>query len=171
VSWRIVDGAAPIVTSITPGSQADKAGLQVGDQINSFQGMPIPEENTFRQQLLAAVGECIFEITRTGEAAPLTIRVTPQGNPIRVGMTWREDDGEPGVMLITQIIPGSAAEIGGLKLKDRIYSLNEHTFATGKDFSSLMSTVEAPLAFVVERSGKLQTIKIQPLVANPPTPQ
>jgi C-terminal processing protease CtpA/Prc len=171
VSWRITEGVAPVVTSITPGSQADKAGLKVGDKLNTFQGQPLPEENAFRQQLLAAEGECTFEVTRTGEPAPLTIRVTPLGNPIRVGMTWREDDGEPGVMLITQIIPGSAAEVGGLKLKDRIYSLNEHTFATGKDFSSLMSTVEAPLNFMVERSGKLQTIKIQPLVANPPAPQ
>ena len=171
VSWRIVEGSAPVVTSITVGSQAERAGLKMGDKLNAFQGQPIPEEKLFRQQMLAAEGECTFDVTRAGVAEPLSIKVTPIGNPIRVGMTWREDDGEPGVMLVTQIVAGSAAEVGGLKLKDRVYSLNDHTFTTGKDFSGLLSAAEAPLNFLIERNGKLQTIKVQPLAANAPPPQ
>lgn len=170
VSWKIVEGV-PTISAITAGSPADKAGLKMGDRLNAFQGQPLPDEVVFRQQMLVAEGECTFQVTRAGTAEPLTIKVTPVGNPIRVGLTWREDDGEPGVMLVTQIISGSAAEVGGLKLKDRIYSLNDHTFASGKEFSSLLSSAESPLTLLVERNGKLQTLKVQPLAVNPPAPQ
>lgn len=172
VSWRIVEGSPATVTSITPGSAAEKAGLRVGDQLLSYQGQPIAGEHAFRQQLLAAEGESVFEIKRTGADEPLVIKVTPAGAPIRVGLTWREDDGEPGVILITQIIAGSAAEVGGLKLKDRLYSLNGQSFASGKEFSALLTTTAAPLSFVVERSGRLQTIQVNPLALGPtPTAQ
>ncbi len=171
VSWRIVDNTPPVVTSITPGSPAEKAGLRVADKLNAFQGQAIPDEHTFRLQLLAAEGESSFEITRAGEVKPLLLKVTPAGLPIRVGITWREDDGEPGVMLVTQIVAGSAAELGGIQLKDRLHALNGQSFATGKEFSSLLTTAAAPLTFLVERTGKLQSIKVQPLTATQPAPQ
>lgn len=169
VSWRITKDAPATITSITPGSAAHQAGLQVGDQLLSFNGQPVPDETTFRLQLLAATGDCHFEIKRTGSDAPLAIKVTPAGQPIRVGITWREDDGEPGIMLVSQIVPGSAAEVGGLKLKDRIYSLNGQSFASGNEFSSLLSSATAPLNFLVERSGKLQTVRVDPLPTEPAT--
>lgn len=163
VAWRISENGPPVVTAVTPGSPGEKAGIRPGDKLLSFQGKPIPDDRNFRLQLLAAETESVFEISRAGIEKPLAIAVTPNGPPIRVGVTWREDDGEPGVMLVTQIVGGSAAEVGGLKLKDRIYSLNGRTFATGKDFSQLLATSEAPLTFMVERMGRLQSIKVEPL--------
>jgi len=165
VSWRIVKDSLAAITAITPASPAAQAGLKVGDQLVSFNGQPVSEEPAMRLQLLAAAGECVFEVKRAGEEMPLAIKVTPAGQPIRVGITWREDDGEPGVMLLTQVVPGSAAEAGGLKLRDRIYSLNGQSFASGNDFSTLLATSEAPLNFLVERTGKLQTVKVEPLPA------
>ncbi|QDU26526.1 Aminopeptidase S [Anatilimnocola aggregata] len=172
VSWRIAKDAPTIITSITPGSPADQAGMKVGDQLLSYNGQPVPDEQLFRLQLLASAGECIFEVKRAGEELPLELKVNPAGAPIRVGITWREDDGEPGVMLLSQIVPGSAADVGGLKLKDRIYALNGQSFANGAEFSGLLSTAEAPLNFLVERTGKLQTVRIEPLPSGrAPQPQ
>lgn len=171
VAWRMVENSPPVVSAITSGSPSEKAGIRAGDQILSFRGNPIPDEQTFRLQLLAAEGESVFELQRAGVEKPLTIAVTPNGPPIRVGVTWREDDGEPGTMLVSQVVSGSAADVGGIKVKDRIYSLNGQTFATGKDFSQLLATAEAPLTFVVERAGRLQSIKVQPLTPNQPLPQ
>jgi hypothetical protein len=163
VSWRITADAPATITALTPGSAAHQAGLLIGDQLLSFNGQPVPDETTFRLQLLAAPGECTFEVRRPGVEGVQTIKVTPSGQPIRVGITWREDDGEPGVMLLSQIVPGSAAEVAGLKLKDRIYSLNGQSFADGNDFSAQLSSATAPLNFLVERGGKLQTVRVDPL--------
>ncbi|WP_425616493.1 M20/M25/M40 family metallo-hydrolase [Anatilimnocola sp. NA78] len=165
VSWRIAKDAPAAITAITPASPAEQAGLKVGDQLLSFNGLPINDEPTMRLQLLAAAGECTFEVQRAGEETPRSIKVTPAGQPIRVGITWREDDGEPGVMLLTQVVPGSAAEVAGMKLRDRIYALNGQSFATGNDFSTLLATAESPFNLLVERGGKLQTVKVEPLPA------
>jgi hypothetical protein len=171
VAWRMVENGPPVVTSITPGSPAEKAGIRPGDQILSYQGEPITDEHTFRLRLLAAEGEITFELRRAGVEAPLAISLVPNGRPIRVGLTWREDDGEPGTMIVSQVVPGSAADVGGLKVRDRIYRLNGETFATTEDFSRLLATAESPLTFVVERSGRLQSIKVEPLPRTQPQPQ
>ena len=117
----------------------------------------------FRLMLLAATGETTFSVEREGEAEPLEIKVTPQGSPVRVGISWRMDDGEPGTAVITQVTFGSAAHAADLKLKDRIYSVAGQSFATQEEFSRLLRETPSPIELVIERSGKLQTVQLEVL--------
>jgi len=117
-----------IMLQPTPGSPAEAAGIRAGDHLLKFDGAAITDENLLRLQLLAAVGKKSFTIEREGEKEPLNITVTPRGDPIRVGISWREDPAEPGSVILTQVIPGSAAALASLAVGDRLYAFGgRHT--------------------------------------------
>ncbi|HUE69506.1 MAG TPA: M20/M25/M40 family metallo-hydrolase [Pirellulaceae bacterium] len=154
----------------SPGSAAEAAGIRGGDRLLSYEGMPIEDEHRFRLELFAARGPKTFRVQREGGAEPLEIAIEPRGNPIRVGITWREDPAEPGIVLLTQVVAGSAADAAGLKVKDRIYAVGEHRFAGSDDFGKLINALPGPLEMLVERQGRLSTKKIEVLPAEMAAP-
>src|SRR5206468_7801161 len=124
---------------------AEKAGLRAGDRLLEFQGQPIPDASQLRLELLAARGETTFLIARDGSQTPLLLKVTPQGEPIRVGITWRMDEGEPGTVIVSQVIYGSAAHLAGVKVGDRVYKVGGSSFRTQAEFVSLLTSATNPL--------------------------
>jgi hypothetical protein len=162
IPFKVEEGDPPkiILTGLTPGAPAYKSGLKVGDQILEIQGEPIRDVDRFRLQLLAAHGQTTFLVKREGNETPLLIKVTPAGEPIRIGLSWRADPGEPGTVILTQVIYGSPAHIAGLKLRDRIYSVGGQAFKTTDEFVTLLGTAPSPIEMVVEREGKLQTLTL-----------
>ena len=55
---------------------------------------------------------------------------------------------------------GSAADAGGLRLKDRIYEVNGQKFADSPQLLQLVKELPGPLEFLVERYGRLRTVTI-----------
>lgn len=159
-----VENADPlkiVLTTLTPGAPAEASGLKPGDELLEIDGHPLASEQQFRLQLLAAAGETTFLVKRPDSDTPLLYKVKPRGEPIRVGLSWRFDDGEPGAIVVTQIITGSAAQVAGLKLRDRIYSIGGQSFQTDADFVKLLTTIPSPMDLLVERDGKLQTLTLE----------
>jgi len=156
------------LTSVPRGTPAEKAGLRAGDRLLEFQGEAIRDEVRFRLQLLAAQGETSFLIQREGIQTPQLIKITPVGDPIRVGITWRTDDGEPGTVIVNQVVYGSAAEAAGLKVGDRIYSIGGRPFTTESEFVTLLTTAPSPLAMELERDGQIQAVTLHVLDEPPP---
>jgi S1-C subfamily serine protease len=167
--FRVEAGDVPqlFVTALTPGSPAEKAGLKAGDRLLEFQGERIVDETRLRLQLLAARGETMFLVQRPGTDTPLIFKVTPAGEPVRVGVTWRWDDGEPGTVIVNQVIYGSAAHAAGLKVADRIYAVGGRPFKTQADFLALLSNATSPLEMTVEREGKVHNARLL-LIDEPP---
>jgi hypothetical protein len=154
-----------VLLAPTPGSPAEGAGLRAGDRLVKYDGAPIADENLLRLQLMAAVGEKKFVIEREGEKEPSEISVTPRGSPIRVGISWREDSAEPGTVILTQVIPGSAAQLAGLAVGDRLHALGGQRFANGDELSKLISTSPSPFEVIMERSGRMRVLKVETLPA------
>jgi C-terminal processing protease CtpA/Prc len=169
--FQVLPGEPPqvMLTGVNPGTPAEAAGFKTGDRLVSFQGEPITDEHLFRLQLLAASGETTFVVQREGEAAPIEIKLTPAGSPIRVGISWRLDEGEPGAALLTQVIYGSAAHRAGLQLRDRIYSVAGQRFTTQEEVTRLLKETASPIELLIERAGKLQTVKLETIDAAPPS--
>jgi hypothetical protein len=157
--FRIEKGEEPkfIVTAPSPGSPADRAGFKPGDRLLEFNGQRIEEEARLRLQLLAARGDTTFLVQRPGNGTPLLLTVKPAGEPIRVGITWRLDDGEPGTAIVNQVIYGSAAHVAGLKIGDRVYSVGRRNFQLQDEFVALLTNAQSPLEMVIERDGRLHT--------------
>ena len=156
--FRVEAGSPPrvFVTEVNPGSPADRGGLKAGDRLLEFQGAPITDDSRLRLELLAARGQTTFLVERPGTETPLLLKVTPRGEPVRVGITWRLDDGEPGTAIVTQVIYGSAAHVAGINLADRVYSVGGQLFRTQEDFIRLLTSAVSPLEMVVERDGRLR---------------
>jgi len=167
--FRVDAGDEPkfIVTTLSPGTAAEKSGIRSGDRLLEFQGEPIRDEARFRLQLLAASGEATFLVQRPGSETPLLFKITPTGDPIRVGITWRLDDGEPGTAIVTQVIYGSAAHAAGVKFADRVYSIGGRSFKTQAELLNLLSIATSPLEMVLERDGRIRTATLN-LLEEPP---
>ncbi len=85
----------------------------------------------------------------------------PEGSPTpRVGISWREDRAEPGVVFLTRIAKGSSAEAAGLELHDRILQIQGQDFANSADFErrlqAQLARQAAEILLLIERKGHIQ---------------
>jgi C-terminal processing protease CtpA/Prc len=86
------------------------------------------------------------------------------GNPVHLGLSWREDPVEPQAVYITRVVRHSPSAAAGFQVNDRIYSVDGNSFT---DRNELLSHVQALLAenaslirFEVERRGVIRNIDV-----------
>jgi hypothetical protein len=83
----------------------------------------------------------------------------------RLGISWREDKGEPGSVLVTQVVEGTPADAARLAVQDRIYELNDNRFADAAEFeSAILALLDArvpELTLLVERRGNLRYVVVE----------
>jgi S1-C subfamily serine protease len=151
-----------IVSRVTPGGAAGKAGLLVGDSITTVDGAPILVEALLPATVLRAADEVSVEIIR-GDAEPQTVRIPLTGQRTELGISWREDAAAPGAVYVTRVVPYSPADRAGIALHDRIYALDGEPFA---DQDALLEQVRERLAeatamqFEVETRGRIRTVEV-----------
>jgi hypothetical protein len=150
-----------LVTRVPPRTPAAFAGIKAGDRIVAFAGREVNDEKAFRLAVLSAGKEETITVRRTGVADPLELKLSLPGDPVRVGLSWRTDDGEPGVAIVSRVISGSLADLGGLKLHDRILRIGGHTFANGDEFLKVLNAQNGKVEIEVERWGQVQTLTVQ----------
>ncbi|HEX7380221.1 MAG TPA: M20/M25/M40 family metallo-hydrolase [Pirellulales bacterium] len=166
VTWRKeanIEGA--VVAGVVPRSAAAKAGIRAGDRIVRFAGQEVRQAEDLRQLVLAAENPVALTIERTGAAQPITLKAELTGPAISIGISWRFDDAEPGVAIISRVVPGSPAAAAGLRVNDRVYEVSGETFAGDADFRALLDGGdEHPLEFLSERQGRLRSVIVKPLL-------
>ncbi len=161
-----------VVKEIQQDSQAAEAGLVVGDKIVAVNGQPINSEAMLPAMAFASESEIELEVVRTGSAEPISLTLPLEGKRIRLGLSWRSNDAEPGSVYITRVVPYSPAANAGLAVHDRIYSLNGESFIGQEDlFARVQEMIEkeAPeLQFLVETRGNLREISVSFKLPEPP---
>ena len=97
------------------------------------------------------------------ERPPTEIAPLPpvNGPPLRVGVTWRSDDAEPGTAVVIRVAADSPASRAGLRPGDRIYQVAGRDFADENQVFTLLTTLPGPIKLLVEREGHLQTVEIR----------
>jgi len=150
----------PVLNNIAPAGPAEKAGLRVGDRIVRFAGREIRSSRDLTLAVRAAPKKAAITVQRAGEPKPLELQAELEGDPIRVGITWRLDDAEPGVVILSTVLADSPAARAGLLAGDRIVRLAGRDVGTEAEFARLVRSLPGPLELLIERDGRLLRVVI-----------
>ena len=163
VSWSAKDsqGTGIRLTKVGSGTAAQRAGLKIGDRLVELNAQSITNGNHFRQQIQTTPAEITLTVQRLGLELPLKIPVQLSGSPLRMGISWRVDPGEPNAITLVRVLADSPAELAGLKLADRIYEINGDQFSGSDQFAGLAHVAVFPVTLLVERNGRLHTLTLR----------
>nr|WP_243830786.1 DegQ family serine endoprotease [Thiohalophilus thiocyanatoxydans] len=140
-AFELKQGQGAVVTQVSPGSPADKAGLKAGDIVIEVDGKPVRDANSLRNAIgLLQVGSRVrLKVLRDGETTSLTATIEEPvsqgqgGEQLHAHLTGASftDIGEDhrlhgrieGV-LVSEVEQGSPAWRAGLRPDDVIVSVN-----------------------------------------------
>lgn len=163
ISWKPELASRRIVEvlRVTPGSPADQSGLRPGDRIERFGGVAVSDVEDFRSLVVVAPRSVSAEIRRAGESSTRRIQIPLAGEPTCLGLSWRTDSAEPGVLILTRVVPHSPADRAGLQTLDRLLSINGKANLSQQDLERSVESPGQSLAILVERNGVLQTKHVE----------
>jgi serine protease Do len=171
-----------IVSDVTPGGAADRAGLKRGDVILSYQGRAVVDTNSFRNEIAATKpGSTItLQVLRDGKTSDVkaTLEEMAADKNARRGSEG-DDEGEGGKfgmtvqpltpeiarqlqldrnakgVVISGVDPSGAAASAGLREGDVIQQINGKTVETGEEVRDALnaSTAGKPAVLLIARGG------------------
>ena len=163
-----------VVTQVSSGSPADKAGLKTGDVITHINQRPIRDAADVRNRIgLLRIGERVeMRIVRNGKAKELRAvieepaRVTVEGEKLhpRLGGAIITNVSEETVqgrvegVVVAEVAPGSAAMLAGLRPGDVIAQANRREVHTIAELGKAVSRDSALLLNIQRRGGALYLI-------------
>lgn len=152
-----------VVTAVTPGGAAGEAGVKPGDRFLTFAGRAVDGADPFRLGVLAAENPVTATLERAGSDEPVEVTFRLRGKPARLGISWRSDDAEPGAVIVNRVVPGSAANLAGIRVGHRVYRINGREFADGEQFRQLAVGATGPVTLEVEAAGRVHTVELPAL--------
>jgi regulator of sigma E protease len=138
----------PAMLGVPAGSPAAEAGLKTFDRILSINGVAIPDEAALNEQLAKMEGPLQLTIQRLEPVAagvvaghaPTVKTVTVQKQPDAEGFAAL--GAEASDTYVGIVFPGSPAEKAGLRVGDRLVSLNDGRLNSFNVLSGKLSTLK-----------------------------
>jgi len=149
---------APVVYDVRTGGAADKAGLEVGDRIISFNGTEHPSWDFINGEALLSPGRPLpIVVDRKG--TPLSLTITPSTrteNGDQAGfLDFVPDYGGLPVM-VGDVFSGSPAEEAGLKTGDRLVKIGDQDVRSSAQVTEyIKSHGGQPMPILVQRGGQM----------------
>jgi hypothetical protein len=150
-----------VVTEVTAGSAALKAGIRSGDRLVRVAHWDTGTVADLKTVVRIATNPVAVALERPGTDALVELQLNLTGEPVRVGITWQLDDAIPDSVIITNVIPDSPADRAGLKVGDVVMKLADETVNSDEEFRRHLLNDRGPLQFQVERDGVLQLISVK----------
>jgi serine protease Do len=189
-SLGLKDSSGAIVSSVAPGSAAERAGLKRGDVIRSFNGVPVLDTNTLRNRVAEAGPGTTSEvvIVRDGAEKRMSVKLD-EANPER---SARSGNAEPGVddkaalgvsvmpmtpelaararapkdvkgLFVEDVDPDGRAAAAGIQPGDIIQEANRHSVSTVEDLRSAVSkSGDKPTLLLINRQGNDLFVTVRP---------
>lgn len=154
-----VESHGLLIRKVAPTSAAERAGLKPGQRVVQLNGAPVVPER-FGRDVLAARDDIELAVEDRSGSPPRSVRVHLDGQPARLGVSWRTDPAEPDTILVARVLPGSAAEDAGLRPRDRILAANGQSAREDTKWQALLGDTRGPLTLLVEREGRTRTVVI-----------
>ena len=157
--------ASFLVTALPAASHAEPNGLRVGDHIVAIEGRPVNHPDALPAALWQAASEIELTVrAANGANSARKVTVPLAGQPVALGISWREDVGDPSAVIITRVVPAAPAARAGLQLHDRIRALNGESVQGQDDLHQRITRLleQRPDSFVleVERRGRVTDMQI-----------
>ena len=97
---------------------------------------------------------------------PATLASWPVDQPRpRLGISWREDDAEPGSVYLIRVVEGTPAAAAGLETGDRIEEFDGQSFADSESLRTLihsrLDSGQPEVKILIERRGHLRTVTLR----------
>ncbi len=153
-------GQGLVILSVTPDGPASSGGVQPGDRLIEFAGIPFTTVEDFLAQVQAAPVDVQLKVEREGEQEPLTLDVKLNLNPAPVGISWTSDPAEPDAIMLTNVTSGSVAAMAGLRPLDRIYEVNGKPVHGNAQFKQMVTEYQDPTTLLVDREGHILQIEL-----------
>jgi regulator of sigma E protease len=158
----------PVVVVPLPGSPAEKAGLKKDDVVLKINGAEISGQDEFLEKINESAGKpLILTVNRQGKIIEIG-NVVAVEEPVsafyRIGV--RYDSRLP--ITVSEVVPGSAADTGGLRKNDVIQKINGRGLTTPESFFNMIQQSKgSEMAFSVLRVDQVLDISVSPkLVRN-----
>jgi serine protease Do len=180
-----------IVSSVTDGSAADKAGVKRGDVIESFNGQPVHDTNTLRNRVADAGPGSSADVVllRDGSEKRLTVKL----DEAKSSTSARMRDSEPGAsddktalgvavepltpelaerarapknahgLLVEDVNPDGRAAAAGIQSGDVIQEVNRQAVTSVDDLkAALKKTTDKPTLVLISRQGNNLFLTVKP---------
>jgi Do/DeqQ family serine protease len=190
-SLGLPDTRGAIVSSVEPGSAAERAGVKRGDVIVSFNGQPVTEYNALRNRVAEAKpgASATIGIVRDGSEKALTVkldeaspkrtaRAAPGDAPeeadqtalgVGVAPLTPETAARAGLrgsvkgLLVQNVEPDSRAADAGIRPGDVIVEANRKSVTNVDELrAAVRSTSDRPLLLLVNREGHDLFLTVRP---------
>jgi S1-C subfamily serine protease len=180
-----------IVSSVSPGSAAERAGVKRGDVIQTLNGKPVHDINTLRNRVAEAGPGSTADlvILRDGSEKKLSVKLD-EANPDKLAR--RGGDGEPGAddktalgvsvapltpelaararvpkdakgLLVEDVNPDGRAALAGIQPGDVIQEVNRQTVTSVDDLKSAMKkSADKPTLLLINRQGNDLFVTVRP---------
>jgi len=160
VRWRNHPDGGVILSAIIAEGAAAKAGLKIGDILQTYNGNAIPDTDWLLRQLLVAKEPVNFTVLSVGDNEPSFKAVTLTGAPVRVGLSWRTDKNEPNTVLVTRAIAGAPAHLAGIREGDRVCEFDGKQLAGSEPLYKALTEMPGPFKLTIEREGRLRSATV-----------
>jgi regulator of sigma E protease len=148
---------APVVSSIASGGAAEKAGLQRGDRIVSFNGIENPKWDTIRGDALLSPGQPLpVVIERNGQVQQLTITPTAHVEDGETAgfLDFIPDSGDLPV-IVREVEPNTPAAEAGLQPGDRVLAISGQPVRSAEQVTQFIRDHKSePITLTVKRDGR-----------------
>ena len=179
-----------IVSSVAPGSAAERAGVKRGDILKSFNGQPVHDINSLRNRVASANpgSNASLMILRDGSERTLSVKLdeaaVSQEARDEVGGAGSDDKAALGVavapltpdmaaraklprgargVIVQQVKPDGRAADAGIERGDIILEVNRQPVETVDDLrSAVRKTAERPTLLLVNRDGRDLYVTVRP---------
>lgn len=153
----------PVVEYLYENQPAKEAGIEIGDEIKSINGdkISIGREIDTYTMLHPLTGEDV-EIVIERDGKEQTIMVDPNYQTHLFGFSYAPNKSDS--TKISAISEGMPFEEAGIKVEDKILSVNGTAVSNGEELKNIMEQNNSGdmVSFEIERDGKTETYEVTP---------
>jgi serine protease Do len=178
-SLGLKNPAGVIVSSVTSGSAADRAGVKQGDVITALNGQPVRDMNSLRNRVAASGPGSTADVTivRDGSEKHVSVKLD-ELNPDKLARNGRGGDENEGGdrsalgvavqpsdkgLVVQQVDPNGRAADAGIQQGDVIKSVNREPVKSIDDLrSALKKTSDKPALLLIQRQDAQIFVTVRP---------